>query len=172
MSSFVKKLEVAANIAIIITALLLSVVLAKHYLVNGSEHTLKEGITDSSERNITGKKIALPDIDWKNNKRTLLLALSTTCHFCTDSSPFYVRLTKEARSAHLIAVFPQSTADGRQYLNRHGVGIEDVHQSTLGSLGVQGTPTLILVDDKGVVLNSWVGKLPADKEAEVLSQLE
>jgi thioredoxin-related protein len=172
MSSFVKKLEVAANIAIIITALLLSVVLAKHYLVNGSEQTLKEGITDSGEQNITGKKVALHDIDWKNNKRTLLLALSTTCHFCTDSSPFYVRLTKVAKSAHLIAVFPQSTEDGKQYLNSHGVGIEDVHQSTMGSLGVQGTPTLILVDDKGVVLNSWVGKLPADREAEVLSQLE
>ena len=172
MSSFVKRLEVAANIAIIITALLLSAVLAKHYLVHGSEQTFKEGITDSSEQNITGKKVALRDVDWKNNKRTLLLALSTACHFCTDSSPFYVRLTKEARHAHLIAVFPQSTEDGKQYLNRLGVGIEDVHQSTLGSLGVQGTPTLILVDDKGVVLNSWVGKLPADKEAEVLSQLE
>jgi thioredoxin-related protein len=172
MIGLVKKIEIAANLAIIITALLLSMVMAKHYLTQSSEQKHKDEITDLSEQTITGENIKLPDINWQSNKKTLLLALSTTCHFCTDSSPFYERLTKEAKTTHLIAVFPQSIEDSRLYLDRHRIRIDDIRQSSLSSLGVQGTPTLLLVDDKGIVLSTWVGKLSADKEAEVLSELE
>jgi hypothetical protein len=41
----------------------------------------------------------------------------------------------------------------------------------LGEIGVRGTPTLILIDGGGVVKQSWVGRLSADEEAEVLSRL-
>jgi len=36
---------------------------------------------------------------------------------------------------------------------------------------VDGTPTLLLVNEKGEISNSWVGKIPKEKEKEVISQL-
>jgi 2-keto-3-deoxy-6-phosphogluconate aldolase len=85
-------------------------------------------------------------------------------------NPAYQRLVKEG-GVRLIAVVPQDAAEGRAYLDRLNVPIGDIRQMPLGAIGVEGTPTLMLVDDKGVVLNSWVGKLPTSTEAEVLSKI-
>jgi hypothetical protein len=170
MSSFVKKLEVAANAAIVVTALLLCVILMKHQPAGGPRSEVSVPVL--TEQSPAGGKVNLPGVDWQKNKRTLLLALSTNCHFCTESCTFYQRLAKEAKTIHLAAVFPQTVEDGRQYLDEHAIRVEGVHQINLDSLGVEGTPTLVLVDDKGVVINSWVGRLPAEEEAEVLSAVE
>jgi hypothetical protein len=100
--------------------------------------------------------------------------LQAGCHFCSESAPFYQRLARETAQksgVHLVAVLPQDVAEGSKYLNSLGVPIEDVRQAQLDALGVSGTPTLILIDGKGVVMKSWVGKLSGDREAEVLDQL-
>jgi thioredoxin-related protein len=71
----------------------------------------------------------------------------------------------------LIAVLPQPVEDGRNYLNKLGVSVDEVRQLPLDKIGVQGTPTIILVDDSGVVRNSWIGFLPPDAELSVLKAL-
>lgn len=43
--------------------------------------------------------------------------------------------------------------------NRLGIGINDIVQSPLSSVGASGTPTLLLIDNRGAVVDSWVGKL-------------
>lgn len=116
----------------------------------------------------------MPGVDWSNNNQTLLLVLQKGCHFCTESAAFYQRLVRETAghgSIHLIAVLPQAPDESKKYLDDLGVAIDEVKQAKLDSIGVQGTPTLILVNDKGVVMTSWVGKLSADGEAEVLRRL-
>ena len=101
------------------------------------------------------------------------MAPSDTCRFCTESAEFYKKLAQE-RAKHddvrIIAVLPQDVSAGQAYLNKLGVSVDEVRQSPLDSVGVKGTPTLILFDDKGVVTASWVGKLPPDKENEVLNR--
>lgn len=171
MNGFQKKIEMLANIAIVIVATLLCVVLVKNYLTAGAARG--DAPPPSAKSQIQkGNTVNLPDADWQKNGKTLLLVLSTTCHFCTESGRFYQRLAKGAKGARLTAVMPQSVEDGRRYLKGLGVEPDDVRQAALSSLGVDGTPTLILVDDKGVIVNTWVGKLPPDGEREVLLELE
>jgi len=67
---------------------------------------------------------------------------------------------------------PQTSDESKKYLDELGVAIEEVKQAKLDSIGVHGTPTLILVDNQGVVMASWVGKLSADGEADVLRRLQ
>jgi thiol-disulfide isomerase/thioredoxin len=163
-----KGLEVSANVAIIIVAVLLGVVLVRQQLLGGAQpraSASQPGVAADS-----GAKLMLPGVDWAESKKTLVLAVSSTCHFCTESAPFYQRLVKEG-GVRLIAVVPQDAAEGRAYLDRLNVPIGDVRQMPLGAIGVEGTPTLMLVDDKGVILNSWVGKLPTSTEDEVLSKI-
>ena len=74
-------------------------------------------------------------------------------------------------SIHLIAVLPQAPDESRKYLDDLGVAIEEVKQAELDSISVHCTPTPILVNHQGVVVTSWVGKLSADGEAEVLRRL-
>jgi hypothetical protein len=76
-----------------------------------------------------------------------------------------------AKNVKLIAVVPHSSAEGREYLNGLSVPITEVRQTSFDSIGVTGTPTLILLDDQGAVAEVWVGKLSPEKESEVLGRL-
>lgn len=166
MNNLTKKTELLANIAIIAVALLLGGVLVKRYLWPQAESP------QAQARIQPGTKLSVPGIEWGKNERTLLLVLSTSCHFCTESSPFYQRLAQEkAKKAGvgLVAVLPQSVDESQKYLNGLGVSVDDVRQAGLDAVQVRGTPTLIMADRTGAVVESWVGKLPAEKEVEVLN---
>jgi hypothetical protein len=166
-----KKTELLANIAIIVVALLLGVVLVKRYLLPGNEPAPTRNL---DPRIPVGTKATLTGVDWAKNGQTLLLVLSRDCRYCTESAPFYQRLTRETAgraNVHLIALFPQEVEEAKKYLDNLGVSINEIRQAAPGSTGAGGTPTLILVDANGIVKNSWVGKLSAPEESEILNQL-
>jgi hypothetical protein len=128
--------------------------------------------TRSSQPLIAGTKISLPGINWQKHGQTLLLALQKGCHYCTDSAPFYQRLMRErADSTRIVAVLPQQTGISREYLTGLGVSVDEVRQAPLSALGASGTPTLILVNNKGRVVKAWAGQLPPQAEVEVLGQV-
>jgi thioredoxin-related protein len=116
--------------------------------------------------------VSVPEINWAQNKQTMLLVLRDGCHFCADSAEFYRRLVAGQggpAKTRFVAVLPSAVEDSRNYLKRLGVPVTEVRQETLGALGVRGTPTLLLINDKGVVTRSWVGRLPTAKEDEVIN---
>lgn len=168
MNNLIKKTELLANICIIIVAVLLGIVVVKKYLA-----PIQTDRSASAHQLTNGAKILLPGTDWGGNRRTLLVVLQKGCRFCTESAPFYQRLTHVAatKNVKLIAVFPHDVTSGQQYLSELNVQIGEIKQAPLGSLQVKGTPTLILVDDKGEVADSWVGKLSPEKESEVLDRM-
>lgn len=165
LTNMFRKIELLANVAIVLIAILIGGVFVKNYFLNNSE---------TASQIKVGTKVSLPEVDWAKNNQTLLLVLSNNCHFCTESAPFYQRLVQEtskSKNAQLIAVMPQEVSEGKHYLNDLGVSISDVRQIPLDSLKVKGTPTLLLIDNKGIVADLWAGKLSADKESEVLDRL-
>jgi hypothetical protein len=118
-----------------------------------------------------GDPAQVTGINWAQNKQTLLLVLRDGCHFCSDSDEFYQRLAKAQSidtKTKLVAVLPGSTDDSHKYLASLGVPLRDVRQESLKTVGVSGTPTILMVNNKGIVTKSWVGRLPADKEMEVI----
>ena len=162
-----KRIELLANVAIILVALLIGGVFVKKYFFDTrSQQPVK--IT-------AGTKVPLQDIDWTKNGQTLLLVLQKGCHFCAESAPFYQGLTREmetSKSTKLIAVLPQEVNESQQYLADLKVPISEVKKINPNFLGVSGTPTLILVNNAGEVIDSWTGKLSPDKEIEVLKKLK
>jgi len=121
-----------------------------------------------------GTVVKLNGIDWASNHQTLIMVLSTNCHFCTASADFYrslARTTNSTRSTHLVALFPESVSESQNYLKEKQISISDVRQERLGSLGIHATPTLVLVDSRGHVQASWLGKLSPGGERDVLAHL-
>ncbi len=163
------KLESLANLATIIVSLVLTAVLIRVFLLPQPRPA-----ANLADQHIgINLKQSLPDVDWAKNKRTLVLAVSTQCHFCTESAPFFQRIQKERpRDLKLLAVLPQAVDEGRKYLDGEGVHVDDVKQATLSSIGVTGTPTMLLVDGKGTVAKAWEGKLQPDQQAVVLAALK
>lgn len=110
-------------------------------------------------------------LNWAANGRTLLIGMQTTCHFCTDSAPFFQKLAAASKGTRIVAVLPQSLEDSKQYLAKLAVTVDDIKSAPLADIAVSGTPTMLLVDGKGIVRNVWVGKLAEDRQAEVLSAI-
>lgn len=166
-----KKVEMLTNLLMIVVAVLIGAVLAKHYLfADASGGSRRAAIKEVS----AGSKISMSDVDWEKNGKTLLLALAPGCHFCSESAPFYQRLVREAAAIpkiRLIGVFPTPDSENRKYLKELGVEINEVREVSPDSIGITGTPTLILVNQAGVVTRVWIGQLPPAEEAEVLSEL-
>jgi hypothetical protein len=164
MQNAARKIEIAANIAIVVVACVAVLVLVRNYRAN----SLRQPATISA-----GARFALKNANWMASPKNMVLAVSTTCHFCTESAPFYRQLVEECRRDHVrtIAVLPQPVNEAEAYLKGEGVAVDEIRQSPLGDLEVPGTPTLLLVDDRGVVDNVWIGKLPSDKEKEVLKKV-
>ena len=162
-----KKIELVANIAIVIVALLISIFFVKQYRsINAAGAPVKAVAS--------GTKISLPDVDWAKNQQTMLVVLAQGCHFCSESAPFYQKLlqqTQKRGQTKMMAVFPQGSSGGQKYMQDMGVPVEEVKFASLDSIGVTGTPTLLLVNSEGVVTDIWVGQLAPDKEQEVLSRL-
>jgi hypothetical protein len=174
MNKLAQNIEVISQVAIIIVAALVGAVLVKNHLLTGSQRTgaaSKPAAGQNTDAGLTGKAASFP-VDWKASDQTLVLVLSTGCHFCTESAPFYKEVIQKRKGrTRLIAVLPQSVEAGKRYLADLGIAIDDVRQAPPSSLGVQGTPTLLLVNKDGVITSSWRGKLPQEKELEVITRL-
>jgi thiol-disulfide isomerase/thioredoxin len=170
MTTLYKKAELLANIAIIVVAIVVCVVLVKRFVINSEETNNANEFKEIS----AGEKISLPDLDWTKSDKTLLVVIEKGCHFCSDSAAFYQRIAQETASrknVKLVAVFPHGVDEGREYLKSLGVPITELRQAPLNALKVKGTPTLILVNNAGMVTDTWLGQLSPDKESEVFSRL-
>lgn len=166
MSKLSSKVELTANILIIVVAVLLVGVIVQKYFFSSPANPARVQPT-------VGAKVNLPDTDLSAQSKTLLLVLQKGCRFCAESAPFYKRLQENTRdkNVRLIAVLPGKPEESTAYLSELGIGNMEVKQSPLNALQTSGTPTLILTNAKGEVTNFWVGQLPADKEEEVIKQL-
>jgi len=166
--TFYKKIELLANVSIIVVAVILGFVLINRFVFPPTPVGPGEDIK-------VGTKVSLPDINWSQSERNLVLVLQKGCRFCAESGPFYRHLTRETTAlanVRLIAALPQDVGEASQYLSDLGVAVNEIRQVPPVSVGVRGTPTLLLVDNTGTITDVWVGKLSPDKEAEVLRRLK
>ena len=164
-----KRIEVAANVAIIAVAVLLGIVLIKNSWIKQSE--TRSDFAQYSRRSAIRKTSAVANVDWNKNGQTLIMAVSSTCHFCTESREFYQQLAKARGRTRLLAVLPQPVEEATRYFESLGIAVDEIKQESLASIDVTGTPTLLLVNSDGIVTDIWVGKLQAEQEQEVLSKM-
>jgi hypothetical protein len=161
--------ELLVNGSIVVVALVLAMVLVKYYLLPNTREP------SAGPQLRAGMSLSLPNLDWKTDQQTVLLVLSKNCHYCTESGPFYRRLVQQAATnnhTRVIAAFSQDVTAARNYLTSLDISINEVMQVSPVTIGTPGTPTVVLVDNRGVVKDVWPGKLSSEKEAEVLARLK
>lgn len=168
MTKWKNGLDVASNVAILCVCILIGIIGVKKFLLTDSHAAVMMPPK--------GARIELDRINWGRADHTLVLALSTHCHFCNESADFYRRLAPVAAAAKvpLVAVFPQPVDEARAHWISENLPLTGVDfiQSAAGSLPISGTPTLILVDRNGVVLRAWAGKQPTSGEAEIIHAVQ
>jgi hypothetical protein len=161
--------------AIVIIALLIGYFLGINNNRELSKVTAAGKIPDNYGLRLVGRKLALEGTDWNKSQRTLVFALQTGCHFCSESGSFYQRLVQQRTSfgnIQLVAVLPQGPDASRRYLGKIGFAADEIRQASLSDIGVRGTPTLLLVDENGIITDVWDGKLSPARENNLLARLQ
>lgn len=163
-SHFKRHLETAVNISLILLALTLVVILGKNYL-----------FPDNSSKTLAkGDRLSFSNGKFENRPKTLLLFLRSGCEFCSNSAPFYKQILSETATladVKIAAVFSEKDAKAEAYLQGLGLGDVELRRIDFVVAGVTGTPTVVLIDEKGVVKEFWRGFLSPRKRVELKQQL-
>lgn len=76
-SKISQRIELVANIAIILVAVLLGYFLIQRFFFQPNPQS------QPPNEIAKGTKISLPEVDWQANQKTLILVLQKGCKFCT-----------------------------------------------------------------------------------------
>ncbi len=156
----------ALNIAILLVALVLSALLVKKFFFRTTQ--------DFDYRIARDARLVIKGIDWADSERTVLLALSKECKYCSESAEFYRRLAAgiaRQTNTRLLIVFSEKESEAEAYLKQLEVPIRELRYVSLSSLGIKNVPTLAILDRNGVVTDMWVGKFSPLEEKDLMSKL-
>jgi rhodanese-related sulfurtransferase/thioredoxin-related protein len=162
------KVEMTVNVIIAVAVVIVAGISLKNYFFQGKGSAVKQ-----QSQIIAGSRISVPNVNWEENKKTLVFFLKKDCAFCASSAPFYRQLIGEAvkRDVKLLAIVPHSVEEGQAYLKKLSLSIENVQTGELSAYKVPGTPTLLLVDNTGKVKSVWIGGVSPDREQEIKDNL-
>ena len=117
----------------------------------------------------------LPQVEgfrYSDAPKTLLLFVSTQCRFCTESMPFYKRLStgKGRGTFQFVVVGAEPVNTLREYIGDFAVEPDRIITVSRGLFEVSATPTAIVADGTGRVRGYWRGLL-RDRERELEAAL-
>ena len=121
-----------------------------------------------------GEKLNVPNVDWQQNRKSLVFFLQKGCRYCDASASFYRQLIADAdnKGVQSLAILPNSIEDARQYLQSLQLPVKNVQTGSLASYKIHGTPTVLFVDGNGIVKRVWYGAmLGPEEEAEMRNGL-
>lgn len=162
-------LEKLANAAVAILAVVLTVVLVRDFLLP------RRRPAASPSAAVAGEPLHALRFPESHAKAKIVLALSAKCGFCERSVPFYRAIDRVRRQSNgeleLYAVFAEDATEASQKLNQWGLKPDKVFPGALASNGFNGTPVLVLINDRNLIVAAWQGQLGPDRENEVVQQL-
>ena len=122
-----------------------------------------------------GMRIVLPNVEWHDGIRVIFLLTGSTCPACNDGIAFYRSLGKYARDVpdlRFIVAAADDVEAVRNWAETHGIHhdvLVDLRNAV--SFGFSLTPTLLLMDDNGVVTDVLLRRLSAETESMLWERL-
>ena len=124
---------------------------------------------------LVGREVSLPGANWQSAPVSVLLEISSTCPYCNASMPFYRQLMAARQSASAKVPVIVASADAVGVMQKHladqQVSVDKVLHSPPEAFDT-GTPTVFVVDNKGIVRRAFVGQLDSTREQQLLGIVE
>ena len=121
----------------------------------------------------TGEELRI-EYGWASAKKHVVLAIEASCPGCNLSVQFYQEAIKllGRRRIPLIVISPNSSEVIQAWLSRHEIRPAQVFPTVdLATVGLTLTPTLLTVNDKGVVDGIMEGTLDLDEQSDVFANI-
>lgn len=117
-------------------------------------------------------RISVPGLNFQVSERTLLIVASSRCRYCTNSMPFYRRLSaldsRQRGHFRLILIGSEPADVLRGYIDESNLEVDAVLSVESASNPSSVTPTLILVDRTGTVRSVWRGQQSQSGEESIV----
>ena len=124
-----KNLDRVTNIAVLIAVVIFLLQVGRGQFIR------RPVAAPTTAKNLIGKTIRLPGLRLTAGHESLVLAISTTCHFCSDSLPFYKELSAKASGRlDVIAVLPQPQPEAERFLQAASVHTTQIVSARLDTL--------------------------------------
>lgn len=166
-----RKLDLLVNTSILLLCLTVSSLLIK-------KHFFPPSPPERPRATSAGEFLDLPGaLTLGQDEVVVMAALAPACGFCEESMPFYRALSDRINAEGTNLSFVAAVRDAevaeleRRTLDDAGVAVDQVIVADFDSLGVPGTPMLIVANPDGEVLGAWLGKLGKGQELEVFEML-
>jgi hypothetical protein len=168
-----KHLDIAVNIAILATC-----VVVVHAVLFPRQEARRR--VDQTKVLQKGDQLAGEELPLSRADQTLLMVLQSDCRYCTESIPFYNRLSDRLRTqpeksrVQLIVLTRDALKTAEEYLTSHQLIVDatvTMSAKLRDTLRIPGTPALLLVGRTGLIQDTWFGKLTSDGERQVEAAL-
>jgi len=173
-----KKLDIFANIAIILATILIGFSLI-HQQIYRAKTAKALSAAASMDKSITPGNYLPPPAgyQWGQHDRTLMVALRYGCIHCERNMQLYKSMQNQIEHGKtktaLLSVFPDDSFVAQHDLDSHSLGgMPFIANVNFAKIHVVGTPTLLLVDNKGTILHSWIGELSQREQDEVMQDIQ
>ena len=105
--------------------------------------------------------------------RNLVLLISSSCMYCLASVPFYQSLSERKQPADLNVqvIFREGKRVSPTFLKDSKINLPVTENIDFTALKVQATPTILLLDRNGKVINSWVGLLSPENKIKFIHEV-
>jgi hypothetical protein len=171
---FKQVLDITANIACVIIAGFIVTALALQFVharAGTETHTVSDGLR------VGAAFPPIPGFDYKQHQKSILFFVSPDCSHCVQSLPTYQRLFDKAKALAtggstktLLGLFE----DDNKYAHfaARGFTIPGKANIPFHKYNVRATPTIVIVDRKGIISDFWIGELSADAESGLMRVIE
>ena len=117
---------------------------------------------------VQGSRLSVPGLDFSQGTNTVVVFLRSSCQYCIKSMDFYrVLAAKATTTSHfrLVVVGSEPVDSVNRFLREHQLKPDEVIPMHTVRVSISATPTLVLVNERGIIVRSWVGEMgPAARE--------
>lgn len=120
-----------------------------------------------------GQQVDVPTSWYDSSGKTLIIFGRASCVACQKAQPFLKGLVTRlnGRASAVLAHPPGAEADDTAFAQSLGITKDRIVVSVPG-LRVRATPTLVLVNKNGTVLEAWEGAGPPEKQSSILKAID
>ena len=122
---------------------------------------------------VAGQQIDVPPAWYAGAPQTLIVFARASCTACERAQPFLKTLVgrMQGRGGAMMAHPAGSEQDDLKFARSLGVA-DDRVQIVPAGLRVKATPTIVLVNAQGVIVNAWEGAAKPEVQDEMLKTIE
>lgn len=162
-------LEKSSHVALLVVCAVSLFAIGDRYFRTAGPHTVP------SESQLKGRKISVPGTPDFRGTTTILVAVGSQCRYCRQSLPFYSRLQSECskgdKSARLVFTSSEDEDVIQSFLASGGLKKVEFFKTSQLNVGIEATPTLLILGRDGVVLQPYIGKQSPGGEARILAAI-